>query len=60
MEGLYILLICRVSAKVNFMYTVLVESYRRFVHTADVPAVCKIKFNEYGIIRTIWKVCTYC
>ena len=51
---------CRLSAKFNLMNRVLLESYGRFLHTVDAPAVCKIQFNEYSIIRIIWKVSTYC
>ena len=60
MEGFYILPMCRLSAKFDLMNTVLLESYGRFLRTADAPAVCKIQFNEYSIIIIIWNVCTYC
>ena len=60
MEGFYVLTMHQVSAKVNMMYIVLVQSYTTFVDSANVPAVCKIQFNEYSIIRIIWKVSTYC
>ena len=60
MEGFYILLMRQLSAKFNLMNTVLLESYGIFLHTADALAVCKIQFNEYSIIRIIWKVSTYC
>ena len=60
MEGFYILPMHRVYAKVNFMYKVLVQSYTSLVHSANAPAVCKIQFNEYSIIRITWNVSTYC
>ena len=44
---------CQLSAKLNVMNTVLLESYGRFVHTADVPGVCKSKFNVDSITRII-------
>ena len=59
MEGFYMLPMCQVSAKVNLMYIVLVQSYTSFVDSADAPAVCKIQLNEYSIITIIWKVSMY-
>ena len=40
------------------MNTVLLESYGRFLHTADALAVCKSKFYVRGISTIIYKVCT--
>ena len=58
MEGLYILLMRRVSAKFNLMNTVLLESYGRFVHSAGLPGVCKSTFYVHSISTIIYNLCT--
>ena len=40
-------------SKLNLMNTVLLESYGRFLHTADVLGVCKSQFDVHSISRII-------
>ena len=44
------------SAKLNLMNTVLLESYGRFLHTADVLGVCKRQFDVHSISTIIYVV----
>ena len=39
--------------KFNLMNIVLLEPYGRFVHTADVPGVCKSQFDVHSISTII-------
>ena len=43
----------RLSQKFNLMNTVLLESYGRFLHTADAPGVCKSQFDVHSISTII-------
>ena len=43
----------RLSAKFNLMNTVLLESYGRFLHTANPPGVCKSQYDVHGISTII-------
>ena len=45
------------SQKLNFMNTVLLESYGRFLHTADAPGVCKSQFDVHSISTIIYNLC---
>ena len=58
MEGFYILPMCQVSAKFNLINTVLLQSYGMFVHSANLPGVCKSKFYVHSISTIIYKLCT--
>ena len=58
MEGFYILPMHWVSAKLNLINTVLLQSYGMFVHCADAPGVCKSKFYVHSISTIIYKLCT--
>ena len=49
---------CHLSQKLNLMKTVLLESYGRFLHTADVPGVSKSQFDVHSINTIIYKLCT--